>query len=78
LALRSSFFSHLWSFKQAGHWSGIVTPASDSNLIVSVVSPVGTAFPTVGQRIMIFGTVYSRTIGSSAELAGTKKKKAAA
>src|SRR5277367_509092 len=72
----ASFCSHLWSFRQAGHRSGIVTLDSDSNLIVSVVSPVGTAIPTIGQRIMIFGIVCTRTIGSGAELAGTKKKAA--
>ena len=55
LSTHASFFSHLWSFMQAGHWSGIVIPPSDLNLIVSVLRPVGTAFPTVGQVIMILG-----------------------
>src|SRR5579863_8451734 len=55
------FRSHWWSFKQAGHCSGIVIPDSDSNLIVSVVSPVGTGIPRIGQRIMMLGIIYPKT-----------------
>jgi len=32
-------------------------PDNESNLIASVVSPVGTGVPKVGQRIMISGIV---------------------
>src|ERR1700733_6361274 len=55
------FRSHWWSFRQAGHCSGIVIPDSDSNLIVSVVSPVGTGVPGIGQRIMMLGLTYPKT-----------------
>ena len=41
---------------QAGQRSGILRfAANDSNMIVSVVSPVGTFRPRIGQRIMMFG-----------------------
>jgi hypothetical protein len=46
----------LWVFKQAGHFSDISKSASsESNTIISVVSPVGTARLLIGQRIMILG-----------------------
>jgi hypothetical protein len=46
----------LWIFKQAGQFSGISKFASiEANTIISVVSPVGTALPMIGQRIMILG-----------------------
>jgi hypothetical protein len=54
---------HLWSLRQSGQRSGIITPESDSNLIVSVVSPVGTAVPSVGQRIIMLGMVDCRRMG---------------
>jgi hypothetical protein len=41
---------------QAGQRSGILRfAANDSNTIVSVVSPVGTFRPRIGQRIMMQG-----------------------
>jgi hypothetical protein len=58
---QAPFRSHLWSFMQSGQRSGIITPDSDSNLIFSVVRPVGTGFPVVGQRIIILGMIYSMT-----------------
>jgi len=55
VSTHASFRSHLWSLKQSGQRSGILTSDSDSNLIFSVVSPVGTAVPSVGQRIIMLG-----------------------
>ena len=55
------FCSQWWSFKQAGHCSGILISDSDSNLIFSVLRPVGTVFPVVGHRIIILGMIYSIT-----------------
>jgi hypothetical protein len=56
LSTHASFGVHLWTFMQAGQRSGILRfAANDSNTIVSVVSPVGTFRPRIGQRIMMFG-----------------------
>jgi hypothetical protein len=52
---QASFSSHLWVLKQAGQRIGIEISDRESNLIASVVSPVGTALPNTGQRIMISG-----------------------
>lgn len=57
LSIQASFGFHLWIFKQAGQRSGISNFGSIvSNTTVSVLSPVGTAIPIIGQRIMILGT----------------------
>jgi hypothetical protein len=68
----ASLCSHSWSFRQAGHRNGIVTPDSDSNLIASVVSPVGTGTSSIGQRIIIFGIV---TLGQSARVQKEKGRR---
>jgi len=52
---QASFLFHLCTFRQAGHRMGTETSPRESNNMVSVLSPVGTAFPEIGQRIMIFG-----------------------
>jgi hypothetical protein len=54
----ASFRCHWWTLEQAGQSSGIMIPDSDSNLIFSVVSPVGTGTPRIGQRIMMLGILY--------------------
>jgi len=51
----ASFFSHSWIFEHAGHRNSNTIPDSDSNLIVSVLRPVGTLLPKWGRRIMIAG-----------------------
>ena len=55
-ATQASFFFHRWSLRHAGQCSDHSVPDSDSNLIVSVVRPVGTSLSNVGQWIMILGT----------------------
>ena len=56
LSTHASFRVHLWTFMQAGQRSRILRfAANDSNTIVSVVSPVGTFRPRIGQRIIMFG-----------------------
>jgi hypothetical protein len=56
LSTHASFRVQLWIFMQAGQRSRILRfAAKDSNTIVSVVSPVGTFRPRIGQRIMMFG-----------------------
>jgi hypothetical protein len=55
----ASFCRHLWFFRQAGQRIGISISDRDSNLIASVLNPVGTGVPNVGQRIMISGIVLS-------------------
>jgi hypothetical protein len=57
----ASFRCHWWTLEQAGQSSGIMIPESDSNLIFSVVSPVGTGIPRIGQRIMMLGIMYPKT-----------------
>jgi hypothetical protein len=48
----------------AGQRSGILRfAANDSNTIVSVVSPVGTLRPRIGQRIMMFGKEIALRFG---------------
>jgi hypothetical protein len=45
---------------QAGQRSGILrSVGNESNTITSVLSPVGTSLPKIGQRIMILGKLYS-------------------
>ena len=56
IAIQASLGFHLWVFEQAGHFSDISKSASsESNTIISVVSPVGTARLLIGQRIIILG-----------------------
>jgi hypothetical protein len=53
LSTHASFRVHLWTFRQAGQRSRILSfAAKDSNTIVSVVSPVGTFRPGIGQGII--------------------------
>jgi hypothetical protein len=40
---------------QAGQTNANRIPSMDSNLIFSVVNPVGTVLPNTGQRIRMFG-----------------------
>jgi hypothetical protein len=64
LSTRASFGVHLWIFMHAGQRSGILRfAANDSNTIVSVVSPVGTLRPRIGQRIMMFGKEITLRFG---------------
>jgi len=56
-AIHASSRRHWWTFLQAGHRTDILRFAgNESNTIVSVVSPVGTFVPRIGQRIIISGT----------------------
>jgi hypothetical protein len=56
LSTHASFRRHLCTFMQAGQRSGISRFVSnESSTIVSVLSPVETAVPRIGQRIMILG-----------------------
>lgn len=63
----ASLCSHSWSFRQAGHRNGIVTPDSDSNLIASVVSLVGDGYFEYRATDHNFRHRDSRTIGASAK-----------
>jgi hypothetical protein len=55
-ATQASLRCHLCTFRQAGQSIGIGRSSEmDSKIIVSVRSPVWTAVPNVGQRIIISG-----------------------
>jgi len=57
LSIHASFRRHLWTFLQAGQC--IVSVNSKvSRIITSVVTPVGTGFPNIGQRIIMSATIY--------------------
>jgi hypothetical protein len=59
LATQAPFFFHLWCLRHAGQCSDSSRSDKDSNLIFSVVSPVGTGLPRIGQRITMSGIRYS-------------------
>jgi hypothetical protein len=57
LSIQASLGIQLCIFRQAGHRIGILRSASiESNTIISVVRPVETLIPKIGQRIKILGT----------------------
>ena len=55
---QASLRFHWWSPWHVGHSTGIVMPVSESNLIFSVVSPVGMTVPDFGQRITILAITH--------------------
>jgi hypothetical protein len=75
LSTHASFRPHLWTFMHAGQRSGILRfAANESSTIVSVVSPVGTSLPRIGQRIMMLGKeITLRITGKDWRFAGEKR-----
>ena len=60
---QASLRIHLWVFEQAGQRNGIARFSGMlSKMTCSVVNPVGTDFPRIGQRTMIFG--MQRKVGA--------------
>jgi hypothetical protein len=63
VSIQASLRCHLCDFSQAGQRSGISRPSMmESNIILSVRSPVRTAVPSIGQRIIISGVPGPGTI----------------